>query len=110
MAETSGDARTFEIFKNKTHFDSEELLKEYEKLRMGIMGETEELEKSFNVFANSLEKELKKVFVGIDVNKLNDAQKDFIRIQSENFATTSELGENAKKLFNEFIDKNMLLK
>lgn len=105
LAETSGDARTFEIFKNKTHFDSEELLKEYDKLKVGIMGETEELEKSFNVFANSLEKELKKVFVGIDVNKLNDAQKDFIRIQSENFATTSELGENAKKLFNEFIDK-----
>lgn len=110
LAETSGDARTFEIFKNKTHFDSEELLKEYEKLRMGIMGETEELEKSFNVFANSLEKELKKVFVGIDVNKLNDAQKDFIRIQSENFATTSELGENAKKLFNEFIDKKYAVK
>lgn len=105
LAETSGDARTFEIFKNKAHFDSEELLKEYEKLKMGIMGETEELEKSFNVFANSLDKELKKVFVGIDVNKLNEAQKDFIRIQSENFATTSELGENAKKLFNEFIDK-----
>lgn len=110
LAETSGDARTFEIFKNKTHFDSEELLKEYEKLRMGIMGETEELEKSFNLFANSLEKELKKVFVGIDVNKLNDAQKDFIRIQSENFATTSELGENAKKLFNEFIDKKYAVK
>lgn len=110
LAETSGDARTFEIFKNKAHFDSEELLKEYDKLRMGIMGETEELEKSFNVFANSLEKELKKVFVGIDVNKLNDAQKDFIRIQSENFATTSELGENAKKLFNEFIDKKYAVK
>lgn len=105
LAETSGDARTFEIFKNKAHFDSEELLKEYDKLKVGIMGETEELEKSFNVFANSLDKELKKVFVGIDVNKLNEAQKDFIRIQSENFATTSELGENAKKLFNEFIDK-----
>lgn len=105
LAETSGDARTFEIFKNKTHFDSEELLKEYDKLKVGIMGETEELEKSFNVFANSLDKELKKVFIGIDVNKLNEAQKDFIRIQSENFATTSELGENAKKLFNEFIDK-----
>lgn len=110
LAETSGDARTFEIFKNKAHFDSEELLKEYDKLKMGIMGETEELEKSFNVFANSLEKELKKVFVGIDVNKLNDAQKDFIRIQSENFATTSELGENAKKLFNEFIDKKYAVK
>ena len=110
LAETSGDARTFEIFKNKAHFDSEELLKEYEKLKVGIMGETEELEKSFNVFANSLEKELKKVFVGIDVNKLNDAQKDFIRIQSENFATTSELGENAKKLFNEFIDKKYAVK
>lgn len=110
LDETSGDARTFEIFKNKAHFDSEELLKEYEKLRMGIMGETEELEKSFNVFANSLEKELKKVFVGIDVNKLNDAQKDFIRIQSENFATTSELGENAKKLFYEFIDKKYAVK
>ena len=110
LAETSGDARTFEIFKNKTHFDSEELLKEYDKLKVGIMGETEELEKSFNVFANSLEKELKKVFVGIDVNKLNDAQKDFIRIQSENFATTSELGENAKKLFNEFIDKKYAVK
>lgn len=105
LAETSGDARTFEIFKNKTHFDSEELLKEYDKLKVGIMGETEELEKSFNVFANSLDKELKKVFIGIDVNKLNEAQKDFIRIQSENFATTSKLGENAKKLFNEFIDK-----
>lgn len=105
LAETSGDARTFEIFKNKTHFDSEELLKEYDKLKVGIMGETKELEKSFNVFANSLDKELKKVFIGIDVNKLNEAQKDFIRIQSENFATTSELGENAKKLFNEFIDK-----
>lgn len=105
LAETSGDARIFEIFKNKTHFDSEELLKEYEKLRMGIMGETEELEKSFNVFANSLDKELK-----IDPNKLNDAQKDFIRIQSENFATTSKLGENAKKLFNEFIDKKYAVK
>lgn len=110
LDETSGDARTFEIFKNKTHFDSEELLKEYEKLKMGIMGETEELEKSFNVFANSLDKELKKVFAGIDPNKLNDAQKDFIRIQSENFATTSELGENAKKLFNEFIDKKYAVK
>lgn len=110
LAETSGDARTFEIFKNKTHFDSEELLKEYEKLKMGIMGETEELEKSFNVFANSLDKELKKVFAGIDPNKLNDAQKDFIRIQSENFATTSELGENAKKLFYEFIDKKYAVK
>lgn len=105
LAETSGDARTFEIFKNKAHFDSEELLKEYDKLKVGIMGETKELEKSFNVFANSLDKELKKVFVGIDVNKLNEAQKDFIRIQSENFATASKLGENAKKLFNEFIDK-----
>lgn len=101
LAETSGDARTFEIFKNKTHFDSEELLKEYEKLKMGIMGETEELEKSFNVFANSLD---------IDPNKLDDAQKDFIRIQSENFATASELGENAKKLFNEFIDKKYAVK
>lgn len=110
LAETSGDARTFEIFKNKTHFDSEELLKEYDKLKVGIMGETEELEKSFNVFANSLDKELKKVFAGIDPNKLNDAQKDFIRIQSENFATTSELGENAKKLFNEFIDKKYAVK
>ena len=111
LAETSGDARTFEIFKNKTHFNSEELLKEYEKLRMGIMGETEELEKSFNVFANSFEKELKKVSVGIDVNKLNDAQKDFfIGIQSEKFATTSGLGENAKKLFNEFIDKKYAVK
>lgn len=110
LAETSGDARTFEIFKNKTHFDSEELLKEYDKLKMGIMGETEELEKSFNVFANSLDKELKKVFAGIDPNKLNDAQKDFIRIQSENFSTTSELGENAKKLFNEFIDKKYAVK
>ena len=110
LAETSGDARTFEIFKNKAHFDSEELLKEYEKLKMGIMGETEELEKSFNVFANSLDKELKKVFAGIDPNKLNDAQKDFIRIQSENFTTTSELGENAKKLFNEFIDKKYAVK
>lgn len=110
LAETSGDPWTFKIFKNKTHFDSKELLKEYEKLRMGIMGETEELEKSFNVFANSLGKKLKKVFVGIDVNKLNDAQKDFIRIQSENFATTSELGENAKKLFNEFIDKKYAVK
>lgn len=110
LAETSGDARTFEIFKNKTHFDSEELLKEYDKLKVGIMGETKELEKSFNVFANSLDKELKKVFAGIDPNKLNDAQKDFIRIQSENFATTSELGENAKKLFNEFIDKKYAVK
>lgn len=110
LAETSGDARTFEIFKNKAHFDSEELLKEYEKLKIGIMGETEELEKSFNVFANSLDKELKKVFAGIDPNKLNDAQKDFIKIQSENFATTSELGENAKKLFNEFIDKKYAVK
>lgn len=110
LAETSGDARTFEIFKNKTHFDSEELLKEYDKLKVGIMGETKELEKSFNVFANSLDKELKKVFVGIDPNKLNEAQKDFIRIQSENFATTSELGENAKKLFNEFIDKKYAVK
>lgn len=110
LAETSGDARTFEIFKNKAHFDSEELLKEYDKLKVGIMGETKELEKSFNVFANSLDKELKKVFAGIDPNKLNDAQKDFIRIQSENFATTSELGENAKKLFNEFIDKKYAVK
>lgn len=110
LAETSGDARTFEIFKNKTHFDSEELLKEYDKLKVGIMGETKELEKSFNVFANSLDKELKKVFAGIDPNKLNDTQKDFIRIQSENFATTSELGENAKKLFNEFIDKKYAVK
>lgn len=110
LAETSGDARTFEIFKNKTHFDSEELLKEYDKLKVGIMGETKELEKSFNVFANSLDKELKKVFVGIDPNKLNEAQKDFIRIQSENFSTTSELGENAKKLFNEFIDKKYAVK
>lgn len=110
LAETSGDARTFEIFKNKTNFDSEELLKEYDKLKVGIMGETKELEKSFNVFANSLDKELKKVFAGIDPNKLNDAQKDFIRIQSENFATTSELGENAKKLFNEFIDKKYAVK
>lgn len=110
LAETSGDVWTFKIFKNKTHFDSEELLKEYDKLKVGIMGETKELEKSFNVFANSLDKELKKVFVGIDPNKLNEAQKDFIRIQSENFSTTSELGENAKKLFNEFIDKKYAVK
>lgn len=101
LAETSGDARTFEIFKNKTHFDSEELLKEYDKLKVGIMGETKELEKSFNLFAKYTEKKLKDVFGNIDAKNLTDEQQKQLKIHLDEFAVANELGENARKKLNE---------
>lgn len=101
LAETSGDARTFEIFKNKTHFDSEELLKEYEKLRMGITNEVKELESSFNLFAKYTEKKLKDVFGNIDVKNLTDEQQKQLKIHLDEFAVANELGENARKKLNE---------
>lgn len=101
LAETSGDARTFEIFKNKTHFDSEELLKEYEKLRMGITDEVKKLESSFNLFAKYTEKKLKDVFGNIDVKNLTDEQQKQLKIHLDEFAVANELGENARKKLNE---------
>lgn len=101
LAETSGDARTFEIFKNKAHFDSEELLKEYEKLRMGITNEVKELESSFNLFAKYTEKKLKDVFGNIDVKNLTDEQQKQLKIHLDEFAVANELGENARKKLNE---------
>lgn len=101
LAETSGDARTFEIFKNKTHFDSEELLKEYEKLRMGITDEVKKLESSFNSFAKYTEKKLKDVFGNIDVKNLTDEQQKQLKIHLDEFAVANELGENARKKLNE---------
>lgn len=101
LAETSGDARTFEIFKNKVHFDSEELLKEYEKLRMGITNEVKELESSFNLFAKYTEKKLKDVFGNIDVKNLTDEQQKQLKIHLDEFAVANELGENARKKLNE---------
>lgn len=101
LAETSGDARTFEIFKNKTHFDSEELLKEYEKLRMGITDEVKKLESSFNLFAKYTEKKLKDVFGNIDVKNLTDEQQKQLKIHLDEFAVANKLGENARKKLNE---------
>lgn len=101
LAETSGDARTFEIFKNKAHFDSEELLKEYEKLRMGITDEVKKLESSFNSFAKYTEKKLKDVFGNIDVKNLTDEQQEQLKIHLDEFAVANELGENARKKLNE---------
>lgn len=101
LAETSGDARTFEIFKNKTHFDSEELLKEYEKLKMGITNEVKELESSFNLFAKYTEKKLKDVFGNIDVKNLTDEQQKQLKIHLDEFAVANELGEDARKKLNE---------
>lgn len=101
LAETSGDARTFEIFKNKVHFDSEELLKEYEKLRMGITDEVKKLESSFNLFAKYTEKKLKDVFGNIDVKNLTDEQQKQLKIHLDEFAVANELGENARKKLNE---------
>lgn len=101
LAETSGDARTFEIFKNKTHFDSEELLKEYEKLRMGITDKVKKLESSFNLFAKYTEKKLKDVFGNIDVKNLTDEQQKQLKIHLDEFAVANELGENARKKLNE---------
>lgn len=101
LAETSGDARTFEIFKNKTHFDSEELLKEYEKLRMGITDEVKKIESSFNLFAKYTEKKLKDVFGNIDVKNLTDEQQKQLKIHLDEFAVANELGENARKKLNE---------
>lgn len=105
LAETSGDARTFEIFKNKTHFDSEELLKEYEKLRMGITNEVKELESSFNLFAKYTEKKLKDVFGNIDVKNLTDEQQKQLKIHLDEFAVANELGENARKKLNELAEE-----
>lgn len=101
LAETSGDARTFEILKNKAHFDSEELLKEYEKLRMGITDEVKKLESSFNLFAKYTEKKLKDVFGNIDVKNLTDEQQKQLKIHLDEFAVANELGENARKKLNE---------
>lgn len=101
LDETSGDARTFEIFKNKAHFDSEELLKEYEKLRMGITDEVKKLESSFNLFAKYTEKKLKDVFGNIDVKNLTDEQQKQLKIHLDEFAVANELGENARKKLNE---------
>ena len=101
LDETSGDARTFEIFKNKVHFDSEESLKEYEKLRMGITDEVKKLESSFNLFAKYTEKKLKDVFGNIDVKNLTDEQQKQLKIHLDKFAVANELGENARKKLNE---------
>lgn len=101
LAETSGDARTFEIFKNKAHFDSEELLKEYDKLKIGITNEVKELESSFNLFAKYTEKKLKDVFGNIDVKNLTDEQQKQLKIHLDEFAVANELGENARKKLNE---------
>lgn len=96
-------AGTFEIFKAKVGFDSEDLLKEFEKVKKGVSGKVAELSLSFNMFGRYVEKRMTDIFGYVDFKKLTDEQVYVLKAQVEEYASVNQLGENARRKLYELV-------
>lgn len=103
LAIETKSAGSFQLFTDKVGFDSKVLLKEYDKLEVGIQGKMTKISLSFNKFARYVEQRLTDAFGS--VNLKDEAQLYFLKSQIEQFTTAQQFGENAKRAFEELTEK-----
>lgn len=94
---------SFQLFTDKVGFDSNVLLKEYDKLEVGIQGKMTKISLSFNKFARYVEQRLVDAFGSINLN--DEAQLYFLKSQIEQFTKAQEFGENARRVFEDLAGK-----
>lgn len=94
---------SFQLFTDKVGFDSNVLLKEYDKLEVGIQGKMTKISLSFNKFARYVEQRLVDAFGSINLN--DEAQLYFLKSQIEQFTKAQEFGENATRVFEDLAGK-----
>lgn len=94
---------SFQLFTDKVGFDSNVLLKEYDKLEVGIQGKMTKISLSFNKFARYVEQRLVDAFGSINLK--DEAQLYFLKSQIEQFTKAQEFGENARRVFEDLAGK-----
>lgn len=94
---------SFQLFTDKVGFDSNVLLKEYDKLEVGIQGKMTKISLSFNKFARYVEQRLVDAFGSINLK--DEAQLYFLKSQIEQFTKAQEFGENATRVFEDLAGK-----
>lgn len=94
---------SFQLFTDKVGFDSNVLLKEYDKLEVGIQGKMTKISLSFNKFARYVEQRLVDAFGSINLN--DEVQLYFLKSQIEQFTKAQEFGENARRVFEDLAGK-----
>lgn len=94
---------SFQLFTDKVGFDSNVLLKEYDKLEVGIQGKMTKISLSFNKFARYVEQRLVDAFGSVNLN--DEVQLYFLKSQIEQFTKAQEFGENATRVFEDLAGK-----
>lgn len=94
---------SFQLFTDKVGFDSNVLLKEYDKLEVGIQGKMTKISLSFNKFARYVEQRLVDAFGSINLK--DEAQLYFLKSQIEQFTKAQKFGENARGVFEDLAGK-----
>jgi tape measure domain-containing protein len=103
LAVETKSAGSFQLFTDKVGFDSNVLLKEYDKLEVGIQGKMTKISLSFNKFARYVEQRLVDAFGSINLN--DEVQLYFLKSQIEQFTKAQEFGENARRVFEDLAGK-----
>lgn len=103
LAVETKSASSFQLFTDKVGFDSNVLLKEYDKLEVGIQGKMTKISLSFNKFARYVEQRLVDAFGSINLK--DEAQLYFLKSQIEQFTKAQEFGENARRVFEDLAGK-----
>lgn len=103
LAVETKSAGSFQLFTDKVGFDSNVLLKEYDKLEVGIQGKMTKISLSFNKFARYVEQRLVDAFGSVNLN--DEVQLYFLKSQIEQFTKAQEFGENATRVFEDLAGK-----
>lgn len=103
LAVETKSAGSFQLFTDKVGFDSNVLLKEYDKLEVGIQGKMTKISLSFNKFARYVEQRLVDAFGSVNLN--DEVQLFFLKSQIEQFTKAQEFGENATRVFEDLAGK-----
>lgn len=103
LAVETKSAGSFQLFTDKVGFDSNVLLKEYDKLEVGIQGKMTKISLSFNKFAKYVEQRLVDAFGSVNLN--DEVQLYFLKSQIEQFTKAQEFGENATRVFEDLAGK-----
>lgn len=103
LAVETKSAGSFQLFTDKVGFDSNVLLKEYDKLEVGIQGKMAKISLSFNKFARYVEQRLVDAFGSVNLN--DEVQLYFLKSQIEQFTKAQEFGENATRVFEDLAGK-----
>lgn len=103
LAVETKSAGSFQLFTDKVGFDSNVLLKEYDKLEVGIQGKMTKISLSFNKFARYVEQRLVDAFGSVNLN--DEVQLYFLKSQIEQFTKAQKFGENATRVFEDLAGK-----